>query len=194
MSPVAACRSGWGPMSNWAGPRLPDYFIAIASRGAARRILMSAPKRRGFAYVVSIGSPGEPALQGLRFIPGRLRLAFEDTRSEATGGPSREDIERIVQFARGIDPTKGRVLIHCRVGVSRSSAAAVIVAAVLLGPGCEAPAVTHVLRVHPRAQPNVRMLELADEVLQTGGALVLALKTQMESGRPARRARRRPGS
>lgn len=53
-------------------------------------------------------------------------------------------------------------------------------AAVILGPGRELAAVRHVLSVHPVAQPNRRMLELADEVLSNGGAIITALQAVLE--------------
>jgi predicted protein tyrosine phosphatase len=62
-------------------------------------------------------------------------------------------------------------------GISRSSAAAAILLAVRAGPGSEAEALKNVGTIRPGARPNVRMLELADDVLGTGGALVRALRS-----------------
>ena len=154
---------------------LPDDAIVIADRSTAGSILCSPRKRQGLAYVVSIGGPQERPPAGFRQVDDRLRLVFEDEASEAEGGPSPEDVDRLIHFARHVDLAKGRVLVHCQAGVSRSSAAAAILLAVVLGPNREQDAVQHVLKSHPPARPNVRMLELADAALGTGGALVRAL-------------------
>jgi predicted protein tyrosine phosphatase len=151
-----------------------DHDVMIAGRTTAGEILCSPARCADFAYLISIGGPAEREVAGFRNVGSRLRLIFEDASSEADGGASREDVERLIHFARQIDFTKGRLLVHCQAGISRSSAAAVIALAVLGGPGRERDAVSHVRRVHPAARPNLRMIELADTILQTNGALLQA--------------------
>ena len=151
--------------------------LVITDRSTARRILRSARKRARFRYLVSIGAPRERKPAGVRHVPRCLRLVFTDTLSEQDGGPSRRHVERLVAFARSVRLTRGRVLVHCQMGISRSSAAAAILLAVRAGPGSEAEALKNVGAIRPGARPNVRMLELADEVLGTGGALVRALRS-----------------
>ena len=149
--------------------------LVITDRSTARRILRSARKRARFHYLVSIGAPRERKPAGVRHVPRCLRLVFTDTLSEQDGGPSRRHVERLVAFARCVHMARGRVLVHCQMGISRSSAAAAILLAVKAGPGREREALETVLAVRSGARPNVRMLELADDVLGTGGALVRAL-------------------
>jgi len=66
-------------------------------------------------------------------------------------------------------------LIHCEAGVSRSTAAALILYACWLGPGLEAEAMERVLAQRPLAIPNRRMVALADDLLNRGGHLLKAL-------------------
>ena len=96
---------------------------------------------------------------------------FEDAATQETGGPSSDDIARLVHFARAVDLQLGRILVHCQSGISRSSAAVAIVLAVILGPGREREAIDYVRSVHPSGRPNARMLELADVLLQAQGRL-----------------------
>ena len=156
--------------------------IVIANRSRAGKILSSPRQRARFAYLVSIGAPAEREPAGFRNVANRLRLVFEDTMSQEDGGPISEDVERIINFARKVDLAKGSILVQCEAGISRSSAGAIIVAAVILGPGRELAAVRHVLSVHPVARPNRRMLELADAVLSNRGAITTALQAVLEDG------------
>jgi len=153
---------------------VPWDAVVVANRTDAGKILCSPSKSVGFAYLVSIGAPSEREPAGLRNISQRIRLVFEDSRSQADGGPSVEDIERLIVFARTVDLSRGKLLVHCQAGISRSSAAAMIVLASTLGPGREGEAVEHVLRTHPHVKPNHRMLEIADTLMRAEGRLVQA--------------------
>jgi predicted protein tyrosine phosphatase len=149
--------------------------IVIADRSRAGKILSSPRQRAPFAYLVSFGGSVERVPAGFRNVVQRIRLVFEDALSQEEGGPSLQDIERLIGFSRTVDPAKGGVLVQCQAGISRSSAGAMILAAVILGPGHELDAVRHILGIHPVARPNRRMLELADAVLNNGGALAAAM-------------------
>jgi predicted protein tyrosine phosphatase len=148
--------------------------VVIADRSVAGRILCSPRRCREFGYLVSIGAPHERAPAGLGNVRRRLRLIFEDAVTEEEGGASVADIERLVRFARGVDLSEGKLLVHCQAGISRSAAAAIIVVATILGPGHETEAIEHVRRTHPHTRPNQRMLELADTLLQAQGRLAEA--------------------
>jgi predicted protein tyrosine phosphatase len=156
--------------------------IIITDRSGAGKILCSPRRRSDIAYVVSIGGPAERPPAGWQVAVGRLRLVFEDCLSESEGGPSTEHIARLIWFARQVDLTRGTVLVHCEAGISRSVAAAAILLAVARGPGQEAAALGEALCAQPEGRPNQRMLELADEALGNGGALVRAWRAVGESG------------
>jgi len=154
--------------------------IVIANRSRAGKILSSPRQRAPFAYLVSIGASMEREPAGFRNVANRLLLVFEDTMSQEEGGPMSEDVVRIINFAQKVDLAKGSILVQCEAGISRSSAGAIIVAAVILGPERELAAVRHVLSVHPVARPNRRMLELADAGLNNRGAIITALQVVLE--------------
>ena len=162
---------------------LGDVEIVITDRSGAGEILCSPRRCAEFAYVVSIGDPGERPPAGWRKAPHRLRLEFEDRLLESDGGPTRQDVERLVRFAQEIEAGKGGVLVHCQGGISRSTAAGAIILAVLLGSGREADVLREVYRLQPRALPNGRMLEHADTVLGRNSALTQAAALAAEAGR-----------
>ena len=166
----------------------PAGTVVIADRSTAGKILCSPRRRAGIGYLVSIGGAQDREPAGFRYVPERLRLVFEDAVTLVDGGQSQSDIERLIRFARRVDLAKGRVLVHCQSGISRLSATAAILLSVVGGPGQEGAALRYVLSSHPVARPinNVRMRELGDEALGTGGALARALRSGVGSSRPRR--------
>jgi predicted protein tyrosine phosphatase len=90
-------------------------------------------------------------------------------------------VQRIIELAENLQSETGKVLIHCEAGVSRSTAAALIMYACWLGHGREREAMARVLAQRPVAIPNRRMVELADRLLALDGRLLAAL-TQESAG------------
>lgn len=90
-----------------------------------------------------------------------LFLAFHDVVEEnkAHVMPRPHHVAAIVAFARQLQPGT-KVLVHCMAGISRSTAAAVIMLRELGVPYHEA--LTHIMAVRPQAQPNGLMLNLYD--------------------------------
>ena len=156
-------------------PELPELIICPRSRVGKHLLSRSRGPRIG--YLISIGDPGERLPAGYERAPRRLRLTFEDV--DVAGGrsvcASDEDVARLIAVARVIKESGFVTLIHCAAGISRSTAAGLIVLAVALGPGHEARALAEVLRLVPGAHPNALMVELADRLLARGGALIGAL-------------------
>jgi predicted protein tyrosine phosphatase len=103
----------------------------------------------------------------------KLRLLVADVVTEF--GATEEDIRQIIALAEDLRSVTGRVLIHCEAGISRSSAAALIMYACWLGPGRERDAMTRVLFQRPIAIPNRRMVEIGDRLLDRKGRLVEVL-------------------
>jgi len=139
-------------------------FIEVFSLAEVSEVLCSAHKCADVIYLVSIGEPREELPAGYENVARRLRLHFADTVAGELS-PTKEDVERIVELAETMRSSSGRILVHCAAGISRSSAAALIMHAVWLGPGRERDALERVLRQRPLARPNRRMVELADELL-----------------------------
>ena len=105
----------------------------------------------------------------------RLHLVFHDI-IEAREGlivPSGEMIAAMLDFSRA-RTRETPLLIHCWAGISRSSAAAYILACDR-HPGCEGE-IANVLRTRaPFATPNRLMVALADDLLGRNGAMVDAI-------------------
>lgn len=100
----------------------------------------------------------------------RLRLRFDDIRTEhSLAGPQLEHIGEIISFAHAIDERP--LIVHCKAGISRSSAAAFIVYAVKFGP---AGIKDHFKSMLGLIYPNAEMLRLADGILGNDGALIAA--------------------
>jgi predicted protein tyrosine phosphatase len=155
---------------------VPELIIEVASRPEASDILVSPQRCAGITCLISIGDSQDELPLGYDNVPRRLRLLVADVVTEL--GATEEDIRRIIHMADGLRRDTGRVLIHCEAGVSRSSAAALIMYTCWLGPGREHEAMDRVLSQRPIAMPNRRMVELADKLLERGGRLVQALSAE----------------
>ena len=149
---------------------LPELVIEVASRPEAANILSSPHRCAEITYLVSIGDQHDELPVGYDNVPHKLRLLVADVVTEL--GATEEDVRQIIRLAEGLRSSTGRVLIHCEAGVSRSSAAALIMYACWLGPGGERDAMGRVLSQRPVAAPNRRMVELADRLLNRGGRLI----------------------
>lgn len=89
--------------------------------------------------------------------------------------PGEAHVRRLLDFAGGWNREKPMV-IHCHAGVSRSTAAAYIVAAAL-NPAANEAELAAMLRWHsPSATPNSRLIAVADALLGREGRMVAAIK------------------
>ena len=152
---------------------VPELTVEIASRPEAGDILSSPYRRAEITCLVSIGDPYDELPAGYDNVPHKLRLLVADVVTEL--GATEEDVWRIIRLAEDLRSGTGRVLIHCEAGISRSTAAALIMYACWLGPGREREALGRVLMQRPIAIPNRRMVELADRLLDRKGRLVEVL-------------------
>jgi predicted protein tyrosine phosphatase len=122
-------------------------------------------------------SPGSAAGALDGFFPERhLRLAFHDiveARPDLVT-PDRNIIEAIIDFGRSWNG-KQPLLIHCWAGISRSSAAAYIVACDR-STGGERHLANELRRRAPFATPNRLMVALADDMLGRNGAMINAIE------------------
>ena len=90
-----------------------------------------------------------------------LCLYFDDTLTSKNDGPRIEHIRKIMSFAKDLRDKK--VLIHCSMGVSRSTATAMIVLNVLGIDMKEAE--SYVKKIRKIADPNPFMLEMYDDIV-----------------------------
>lgn len=141
-------------------------------------------------HVLSILDPGtpEPAKFAALADDRLLRLRFHDVVDEyqpLSESPRHAHVAAIFRFGAAAARAHHRLLIHCHMGISRSTAAAVML---LASESRDADAaVAHVTGLRPVAWPNLRMIELADEQLGLERSLVRAVRRHH-----ARVLRRRP--
>lgn len=154
--------------------------IIITDHTTASKLLMSTRTRSDHRYVLSIGSPDSRPPAGFRGASIRLRLTFDDIWREEEGHipPCLDDAMAIVGFAQRLKGRGGKLLIHCRAGISRSTAAAMIVLRTWWGPGSEERAMEHVFAIRAEAAPNPILLSHGDTALLTGGTLLGAVKAR----------------
>lgn len=89
--------------------------------------------------------------------------------------PSVADIDALLAFAHAWDRARP-MLVHCFAGISRSTAAAYIMACAL-HPGVDESDLADALRTaSPTATPNALMIEIADAVLAREGRMTAAIE------------------
>jgi predicted protein tyrosine phosphatase len=132
-------------------------------------------------HVLSILDPGWPEPEALgAFDPHqRLELRFHDVIDAGPGWvvPESRDIEQLLTFGRNLIEARGtHLLVHCHAGVSRSTAAATLILAQTHPNRPAEEALLTVVRQRPRAWPNLRILELGDDLLGRRGQIVNAAR------------------
>lgn len=126
--------------------------------------------------LLTLLSPDHPETDWSEFACGRhVRLAFHDIVEPLPGlvAPDRSAMQAILDFGR--ESTHQRpMLIHCWAGISRSSAAAFVIACDH-NPGYEQAVADELRRRAAFVTPNRLMVELADNVLGRDGRMVDAI-------------------
>lgn len=143
-------------------------------------------RQDGFSHIVSIMDPGcaVPEVFGSFDAHERLDLRFHDIIDPQPGMviPNKDHIGQLLLFGEAMMASKSpvKLLVHCHAGVSRSSAAAVLL---LVGAHPDAPerALPRLLSVAPNAWPNLRMIELGDVLTDCGGRLISAVRAHYAS-------------
>ncbi|AKF87341.1 Predicted protein tyrosine phosphatase [Myxococcus fulvus] len=155
--------------------------VEIVSRAKAIQRLMSPSRRGEVGCLVSIGAPDQRPPRGFLGVERRLRLLFHDVERDegAFLAPSDEDVARLIQLAHELVGSTCLVLVHCEAGISRSTASALTLFAVWLGPGYEEEAVARVFQLVPEAWPNETLVRLADTRLGREGRLVAAVEQRI---------------
>jgi predicted protein tyrosine phosphatase len=105
-----------------------------------------------------------------------LHLSMHDIVDEQPDmvPPGRAHVERLLEFASSWDRSKPLV-VHCFAGISRSTAAAYIIAAALAPERDEAELAQTLRKLSPSATPNARLVAIADDLLKRDGRMVSAI-------------------
>lgn len=106
-----------------------------------------------------------------------LRLGMHDVTVQSPEyhtPPDDMHVRELITFAKTWDRSQP-ILIHCWAGISRSTASALTIACMLNEPGRETD-IAKLLRARaPHAQPNRRLIALADDLLRRDGRMVDAV-------------------
>jgi predicted protein tyrosine phosphatase len=142
-------------------------------------------RERRVTDVLSLLDPGtpEPSAFDAYNEHHRVTLRFHDILEPQLGmiPPEPTDVEAILKFGKELEAQETysgerHLLIHCHMGISRSTAAM----AMLLAQGHpdedEDAIAVRLTAIRPKAWPNTRMMCFADEMLSRGGRLTQAAR------------------
>jgi predicted protein tyrosine phosphatase len=137
------------------------------------------------SHLISLLSPAEMIEEHPAMTGRHLRVGVNDIVEPMEGlvAPDAPMVARILTFGADWDASRP-MLIHCWAGVSRSSAAAFILACQRNPDTPERAIAEHIRAVSPIAHPNARLVALADDMLGRGGRMVDALRV-IGPGEPA---------
>ena len=129
------------------------------------------------SHLVSWLSPPATAPEIALTFPAerRLLLVSHDVAVETEGlqAPTPQDVARLLAFARDWDGARP-MLVHCWAGVSRSTAAAYVVACAR-SPSSEAQIARALRQASPGATPNPLIVAHADALLGREGRMIAAI-------------------
>lgn len=113
----------------------------------------------------------------------RVTLRFHDIIDARPGQimPTPEHVGEIIGFGEGLRETatgrvKGHLLVHCHMGISRSTAAMMTLMAQADAAEDEDALFARLREIRPQAWPNSVMIGFADEQLGRSGRLTQALR------------------
>jgi predicted protein tyrosine phosphatase len=106
-----------------------------------------------------------------------LRLGIDDITEPADGSvaPTKDHVAHILGFAREWDRT-APLLVHCWAGISRSTAAALILLCDIHGSGREHEIAQGLRARAAHAQPNKLMIRHADALMGREGRMIEAVE------------------
>ena len=145
---------------------------------------LSHHSARGVTHVLSILDPdwAEPTDFGTYAPHHRTTLRFHDAIEPApnTMLPRCDHVEEILRFGGFLTKKADRaedahLLVHCHMGISRSTAAMAILMAQSNPHETEEKIFAQLLSLRPQAWPNSLMVEFADTLLGRQGRLLSAL-------------------
>jgi predicted protein tyrosine phosphatase len=146
---------------------------------------LSAQPMHTVTHILSLLDPDWPevdAFQG-HGVPHRTTLRFHDIIAPTAGKspPTPDDVANILQFgtdlqASSTDRADGHLLVHCHMGVSRSTAAMLSLLAQTYPSEPEDRLFARLREIRPQAWPNSLMIGYADDLLERDGRLRAALR------------------
>ncbi len=145
---------------------------------------IAAQRDRDVTHVLSLLDPGWPEIASFADFADHRRavMHFHDIIDEAPGksAPTKADVAQILQFGADLADesetrSDGHLLVHCQMGISRSTAAMLMLLSQVYPEESEANLYARLRQIRPQAWPNSRMVGFADDLLGRKGRLVAAL-------------------
>lgn len=140
---------------------------------------------RGVTHVLSLLDPDWPEIEAFESFGDHRRrtLRLHDIIAPAEGKtmPTPRHVGEILSFGAELvasrqDREEGHLLVHCHMGVSRSTAAMLSLLAQVHPEEAEDRLFARLREIRPQAWPNSVMIGYADDQLDRGGRLVEALR------------------
>ena len=135
----------------------------------------------GASHVLSILDPDWPVPEAFGSFGEheKLELRFHDVIEEDAGmvPPSKDDVARLLAFGRDLmaEPRNhAHLLVHCHAGISRSTASMALVLAQARPDVSAREVMREIVRIRPKAWPNLRIIEIGDGMLSRSGEIVSA--------------------
>jgi predicted protein tyrosine phosphatase len=152
-------------------PSFPDFAICGLDE-------LTGHQSRGVTHVLSILDPEWPDPEAFQAFDPHFRaiMRFHDAIEPGSDIllPQRGDVEAILTFGRDAAEAGG-LLVHCHAGISRSTAATLMILAQAHPDEGEDELADRLLQTRPQAWPNSRMIAFADELLDRRGRLMAAI-------------------
>ena len=142
------------------------------------RLIDQVARETGAQSLVTLINVGTPVDRPTVIEAGRhLFIGVSDIVVPLDGHihPAKEHVEALLEFARTWD-RKAPIIVHCYAGVSRSTAAAFIIACALAPERSEQTIAQAIRTASPTATPNARLVAVADRMLGRGGRMVAAIE------------------
>lgn len=144
-----------------------------------------AHEARSVTHVLSLLDPNWPELTGFQTYGthSRTTLRFHDVINPGPGLtlPTKDHVAEILAFGDGLAAEakadqERHLLVHCHMGISRSSAAMLSLMAQMDRQQPEDALFARLREIRPQAWPNSLMVGYADELLGREGRLLSALR------------------
>lgn len=141
-------------------------------------------RSQGVSHILSVLDPEreDPTIFGDYSPHERTILRFHDVIDDKEGRPMpvKADVEAILAFGESLreghqERRDGHLLVHCHMGVSRSTAAMITLMAQCEPDRDEDSIFATIREIRPIAWPNSVMIAYADELLGREGRLTAAL-------------------
>lgn len=142
-------------------------------------------RERSVTHVLSILDPDHPDPEAFGAYDPHHRtiLRFHDIIHPIPGMilPARTDVEAVLRFGDEVSEgrpvhAEGHLLVHCHMGVSRSTAAMLTLMAQANPHESEDGLFERLAEIRPQAWPNSLMIGFADDLLERRGRLTEALR------------------